>query len=139
MIKQPRESQLRETQVRIPPGQPRLKLTVKGLKKNERGYWALPAQFEELLEGGYTFVAKEGIEVGTDKAGNTDLGSLVSKPAGSDGSRLYLMKIRKDWYEQNQAIKQKQITSNENQMLNPGESQNQYIPGGKNRIDRENL
>jgi hypothetical protein len=139
MNKQPRESQLREAQVRIPPGQPRLKLTVKGLKKNERGYWALPEQFEELLEGGYTFAAKEGIEVGTDKAGNTDLGSLVSKPAGSDGSRLYLMKIRKDWYEQNQAIKQKQITSNENQMLNPGESQNQYIPGGKNRIDRENL
>lgn len=135
--RKPRESLTRENTVRIPPGQPRLKLTVKGLKKNERGYWAKPDQFEELIEGGYVFVHKDGIEVGTDKSGNTDLGSLVSKPAGSDGSRLYLLKIRKDWYDENQAIKQREITRNESQMLNPEEGNNQYIPGGKNRIDRE--
>lgn len=139
MVNKPRESQLREQQVRIPPGQPRLKLKTNGLKKNERGYYAKPEQFEELLAGGYQFVSKDGIEVGTDKTGNTDLGSLVSLSAGSDGSRLYLMKIRKDWYEENQRIKQKQITDHENQMLNPGENQNQYVPGGRNRIDRENL
>jgi len=135
--RKPRESQLREKQVRIPPGQPRLKLKVEGLKNNERGYFAKPEQFEELLEGGYRFAAKDGIEVGTDKLGNTDLGSLVSRSSGSDGGRLYLMKIRKDWYEENQKAKQRQITDNENQMLNPGDTQNQYIPGGKNRIDRE--
>lgn len=137
--RKPRESQVRENQVRIPPGQPRLKLTVKGLKKSERGYWAKPEQFEELLEGGYKFVRNDGIEVGTDKSGNTDLGSLVSKPAGSDGSRLYLLKIRKDWYEENQAIKQREITKNEKQMLNPEGDTNQYIPDGRNRIDREKL
>jgi len=139
MVNKPRESQLRQKQVRIPPGQPRLKLKVEGLKDNERGYFAKPEQFEELIEGGYRLVGKDGIEIGTDKRGNTDLGSLVSRSAGSDGSRLYLMAIRKDWYEQNQKAKQKQITEDENQMLNPGESQNQYIPDGKNRIDREKL
>lgn len=136
---EPRERQLRQKQVRIPPGQPRLKLKVEGLKPNERGYFAKPEQFEELLEGGYQLVHKDGIEVGTDKMGNTDLGSLVSRSSGSDGGRLYLMKIRKDWYEENQRAKQGQITDNENQMLNPGDTQNQYVPGGRNRIDRDNI
>lgn len=138
-MNKPRESQIRQKQVRIPPGQPRLKLKVEGLKDNERGYFAKPEQFEELIEGGYRFVGKEGIEIGTDKMGDTDLGSLVSRSAGSDGSRLYLMKIRKDWYEENQRAKQKQITINENQMLNPGESQNTYVPNGRNTINREKL
>jgi len=127
----------RESQKRIPPGKPRLKLTVKGLKNSERGYWAKPEQFEELTEGGYSFVAKDGIEVGTDKSGNTDLGSLVSRSAGSDGSRLYLLKIRKDWYKENQAEVQNVIAKQEKGLLNPEENDTQYIPGGANRINRQ--
>jgi len=129
-----RESQQREKKVRIPPGQPRLKLTVEGLKSNERGYFAKPEQFEEMLDGGYQFVAKAGITIGTDKSGNTDLGSLVSRSAGSDGSRLYLMKIRKDWYEENQRAAQKKITADEGQMLNPEQTKHSYIPDGENTI-----
>jgi len=129
----------RQDQVRIPPGQPRLKLKVDGLKNNEQGYWAKPNQFEELIEGGYQFVTKDGVEIGTDKEGNTDLGSLVSQSAGSDGSRLYLLKIRKDWYKENQMCKQKTITDDEQQMLNPPESQTTYLPNGRNRITQHNL
>jgi len=129
----------RENKTRIPPGQPRLKLTVEGLKGNERGYWAKPEQFDELQDGGYQFVAKENVAIGSDKEGNTDLGSLVSRSGGSDGSRLYLMKIRKDWYEENQRAKQKEITSNELGMLNPDNNETNYIPGGKNTINRGNL
>lgn len=139
MTLQSRETKSRENQVRIPPGQPRLKLKVKGLKKNERGYWATPAQFEELIDGGYQLVVKDGIAVGTDNEGNTDLGSLVSQSAGSDGSRLYLMKIRKDWYEENQAVKQRQITKNEGEMLNPPQDPTSYLPNGKNRITSNNI
>ncbi len=133
-----RESMQREKQARIPPGQPRLKLTVEGLKNNERGYFAKPEQFDELLEGGYQHVPRKGVEIGTDKLGNTDLGSMVSRSAGSDGGRLYLMKIRKDWYEENQREKQKQITKNEHDMLNPDPSQTQYAPV-QNKISRDIL
>jgi hypothetical protein len=129
-----REDMTRNNHGRIPPGQPRLKLTATGLKRNERGYWAKPEQFEELIQGGYQFVSKDAITVGTDKDGNTDLGSLVSQSAGSDGTRLYLLKIRKDWYAENQKIKQDEITARETQMINPPESQTQYLPNGQNQI-----
>jgi hypothetical protein len=125
-MRQIRETQLREKQKRIPPGKPRLKLTVEGLKPNERAYWAKPSQFEELTEGGYTFVPKEGITIGTDGIGNTDLGSLVSRPAGS-GDRLYLMKIRKSYYEENQREKQKELELIEKQIRNP-QGNNIYVP-----------
>jgi len=132
-----RESMTRANQGRIPPGQPRLKLKASGFKRNERGYWAKPEQFEELIQGGYQFVSKDAIAVGTDKDGNTDLGSLVSTSAGSDGTRLYLLKIRKDWYDENQRIKQHEITKRETEMLNPPETQTQYLPDGKNRITHD--
>lgn len=131
-----RESQNRETQKRIPPGQPRLKLTAEGLRPGFRGYWAKPEQFDELRAGGYAFVKKENVTVGTDKQGNTDLASLVSRSAGSDGSRLYLMQISKKWYNENQAIKQQAITQTEKQISDP-QGENIYVPDGGISINTE--
>lgn len=126
----------RNEQKRIPPGQPRLKLNVDGLGPSERGYWARPDQFDQLKAGGYRFVYKDEVEVGTDKQGNNDLGSLVSRSAGSDGSKLYLMEIPKRWYEENQREKQDEITIQENLIKDP-EGHNVYVPKGGISINTE--
>lgn len=117
----------REDQKRIPAGQPRMKMTVKGLKPGERGRWADESEFEDFQRAGYTFVQKDGIDVGADGEGNTDLGSIVSLVVDrSSGKRNYLMKISEEWYQENQAIKQQANEEKEKQSLNPGP--NQYIP-----------
>lgn len=80
---------------------------------NDSGDRVLQAQ-----QGGYEHITKEdlekqGIAVGDESTVGTDLGTLVSKVVGTkeDGSplRAYLMKIRKDWHEEDQLEKQKDI------------------------------
>lgn len=119
----------RETLKRIPAGTPRLKLTVNGIPQDQQGYWAKPEQFEELKDAGYSFVYKDNVEIGSEKTEGVSLGSIVSQSAGSDGSRLYLMKIPKQWYKENQAVKQKAITAVENQIKSPS-GDNVYVPDG---------
>jgi len=134
-----KERTIRDDMKRIPPGQPRLKLKVEGMKPGYQGYWAVPSQFEELQDGGYSFVKKEKdqVTVGTDKQGDIHLGSIVSRQANSDGSRLYLMQIKKSWYRDNQAIKQKTIDEAEHQIRHPQVGDNHYIPDGGISIQNE--
>lgn len=74
------------------------------------------ARIARALEGGYEFVdAKEvkpnNVSLGGDSAasGNTDMGSRVSVLSGGDGAdgqpaRLILMKIKQEWYEEDQSL-----------------------------------
>lgn len=79
-----------------------------------------PARIQRALDGGYEFVdSKElkinNVSLGGDSAlsGNTDMGSRVSvvsgQEAGMDGqpSRLVLMKIKQEWYEEDQKLVEK--------------------------------
>lgn len=75
-------------------------------------YWFLARNVQAALEGGYEFVdAKDTVLIqhnpasASDTSGNTDLGSRVSiATTGADGAeRLYLMKIRLEWYQEDQA------------------------------------
>jgi hypothetical protein len=75
-----------------------------------------PARIQRALEGGYEFVDEQEVRVnavglGGDSAqsGNTDLGSRVSVVAGGIGAdsqpnRLILMKIKQEWYEEDQQV-----------------------------------
>lgn len=122
----PRETQKRENKKRIPAGSPKLKLSAQGIKEGYRGYFAKPEQFEELEAAGYEFVTKDDhVTIGTDKKGDTDLGNLVSRDGGG-GERLYLLQIRKDWYDENQAIKQGDIDETEKAIFEPT-NDNQYL------------
>lgn len=73
------------------------------------------ARIQQALRGGYEFVAPSEVDIlnagiGTSTAisGNTDMGDRVSVASGDDISddgqtgRLYLMKIRLDWYVEDQ-------------------------------------
>lgn len=68
-----------------------------------------PQRIEQALNAGYTFVERGELVVNetgvaNDSAGdgNTDLGNRVSRPTGDDDSRLYLMKISKELWEEDQ-------------------------------------
>lgn len=116
----------RQEMKRVPPGSPQLKLSVQGCDENKRQYWALPRMFDELTAGGYTFVKKKGVDIGTTKDGNTDLGSLVSVSAGGDGDKLYLMEIDKQLYQENEDYKQSFIDELEDQINYPQETDISY-------------
>lgn len=77
-------------------------------------YWFLDNQIEQALQAGYEFVDREevtlnnrGVANDQTEDGNDDLGSRVSRVAGqSDGiqaNRLYLMKLRQEWRDQDVA------------------------------------
>lgn len=74
-----------------------------------------PARIQRALDGGYEFVDETETQVNavglgneSTRSGNTDLGSRVSVASGGapgrDGQpeRLILMKIKQEWYEQDQ-------------------------------------
>ena len=82
-------------------------------------HWFLgtPERLQRALDGGYEFVDEREIKInnvslGGDSAasGNTDMGSRVSivsgQEVGKDGqpTRLILMKIRQEWYEEDQKL-----------------------------------
>lgn len=73
-----------------------------------------------FLQAAYEFVdasaaAQHGIG-STDVYSAGDVGTLIRKPAG-DGDFLYLMRIPKEFYDGDQAIKQQEIRDNERQLV----------------------
>lgn len=104
---------------RIPMALPTLKLAIPEIP----GYvchWFRGNQqrINQALQAGYEFVERGEVEVNHaglansyDSDGNSDLGTRVSVSAGSEGdsdntSRLYLMKIRKEFWEEDEAAVQ---------------------------------
>ena len=76
-----------------------------------------PERLQRALDGGYEFVDARDVQInnvslGGDSAvsGNTDMGSRVSVVSGTeigrDGQpvRLVLMKIKQEWYEEDQKL-----------------------------------
>ncbi len=76
-----------------------------------------PERLQRALDGGYEFVDErevkpKNVSLGSDStaSGNTDMGSRVSVVSGTeigrDGQplRLVLMKIKQEWYEEDQKL-----------------------------------
>lgn len=72
-------------------------------------------RIERAQDAGYEFVTPEEVVGVGDRevhSGNTDIGSKVSRAVGRTESnheiRAYLMKLRREWYDEDQREKQKQ-------------------------------
>ncbi len=80
-----------------------------------------------FLDAGYSLVlSDEGIIVGQNHVYKSEnVGSLIRAPAGKEGF-LYLMKQRKEFYEEDQTVKQEQILDTEKQMTTPNKDAGQY-------------
>lgn len=90
-------------------------------------------------KAGYTHIIKDGVKVGSGaESGHTDLGSVVSRIVGTqaDGrpQRAYAMKIKEEWYIQDQARKAREIKATEAQIRrgnlpsDQGDVSNRYVP-----------
>lgn len=94
---------------RIPVGGNRDILTVLGKDKNYVYRWVndVDGRIQKFVAALYDHVyMNEGVEVGAeDVKQGTNVGTIVSKSVGQ-GTTAYLMKIHKDYYEEDQAWKQ---------------------------------
>ena len=78
-------------------------------------------------EAGYEFV-ESSEQMGDKRAAEAGkIGANVSKPVGN-GTTGYLMRIPKEWYDEDQAAKQKQINRTETAMK-PDAQKDQYGSG----------
>jgi len=100
---------------RIPLGAQRVKGIVANQDPKYHYHWIsdVPGRIGRAIDGGYTLVPKEGADVGTTGKENKNLGSMVSQYAGRDESgqpyNRYLMRILKEWYDDDQAAKQSEV------------------------------
>jgi hypothetical protein len=82
---------------------------------------------QKAQEGGYEFVESDknlgDSIVGTAKK----IGKYVSMPVGN-GVNGYLMRIKQDWYDEDQAAKAKQVDDSEKAMK-PNKSKHEYGEG----------
>lgn len=139
----------RSERTRIPMSLPQLKLAVPEIP----GYhlhWMIgtPSRIAQAQRAGYEFVENDEVDVvntgladDVSKHGSTDMGSRVSLVAGSDvgadgnEQRLYLMKIKQEWWEADQ-----QVLEDRNEQVaaslrggvetgnNPNGTESRYIP-----------
>ncbi len=71
-------------------------------------------RIDRFIAGGYA-VVDEDVRVGQDDIDSSrDIASTVTKQSG--GLTQYLMRIRRDWYEEDQAAKAKVINETEEDM-----------------------
>lgn len=93
---------------RIPMSLPHLKLQVPDLPGYHLHWMRGDAQrINQALAGGYEFVEKDEVALNTfgvaddpEDAEGSDLGSRISVFGGNDGSRLYLMKIKLEYWNE---------------------------------------
>lgn len=99
----------------------RSKMEVAGKDPNFEYRWVLDkkdsgAEIQRRMTEDWALVRAEELDrVGADNIFRSKFagGSIVRLPSGSDGVFYYLMKIRKEWYQADQAEKQKAITERE--------------------------
>lgn len=77
-------------------------------------------------QAGWEFVENKEVSVGDAYVYKTDnIGSVVRVPAGQ-GEYMYLMKIKKEWYDEDQLDKQRDIDYVEDSMKNPTTEDGMY-------------
>lgn len=85
-----------------------------------------------FLQAGYVFVkSDEEIEVGENYVHKSDnVGSIIRVPAGETTpdrlNWLYLMKVKKEWYDEDQRAKAEEIDAVENTITQPRNDLGQY-------------
>lgn len=126
---------------RVPLGTPESKLTVPQAQddKEHEYRWIndKPGRLMRAQAAGYEFVEDPTMQVGTGSTnGNSGADSRVSRLVGKDerGHPLYayLMKIKREYYDEDQAAKQKAIDEVENTIkrgrFNEKAGDERYVP-----------
>lgn len=141
--KESRASTLSDRPERIPLVGHRDKLTVRGkdpafvyrfvkdvpgiVQDNSGSIQLTPGQrIMRFQQAGWEFVQAEDVEVGANNVYKTEnVGSIVRVPAGTN-EFLYLMRIKREWYEEDQKAKDKLLIDAERQFSGPTQEEGMY-------------
>lgn len=131
-----------EIRQRVPVSGNRSKLKVRNTDPSFQYRWVLAggendSRILDFLNGGYTFVEATSADVGESHVYQSEnLGAIARVPAG-DSLYLYLMRIPKELYEEDQRAKMQSIKNQESAITGErpehGDSEGQY---GKISIGR---
>lgn len=64
---------------------------------------------QEFLDAGYELVEKDSIRVGDKRVNKTTPEGSVSQVSVGQGQKAYVVKIKQEWYEEDQARKQRRV------------------------------
>lgn len=119
---------------RVPLGVARSKLSVPA----RQGYvrrWVNDTEGRLLnaSNGGYEYATDQSLQIGTQDIDNEnrDLGARISRVVDkSTGQKAYLMEIKEEFYQEDQALKAKAIAEKDNLIKNGklDDDANRYIP-----------
>lgn len=106
-----RSLETRENTTRVPVGDWKSKLDVAGKDPNFVYRWVddNKGNMWEFENGGYEVVKSEEVNASPNLVHDfpDKGGSVICRPnGGSDGGHLYLMKIKKEWYDEDQQAKE---------------------------------
>lgn len=114
---------------RVPMGAHRDVLTVDGLDPGYVHRWVLDAgeRGQRILRfelAGYSFCPADGLNIGQAMVYKTEnVGSIVRVPNGKSGEYLYLMRINKELYEEDQDSKEANLLDVEKQLRRVSEEE----------------
>ena len=100
---------------RVPLGTPRSKMAVEGKDPNFTYRWVNDqgGRIQQAEQASYEFVKAGDVTVGSGVDRNSETGDQVSQIVGTkeDGSpmRAYLMRIKREFYEEDQNAKQEEV------------------------------
>jgi len=128
---------------RVPVSGHRKILSVLGKDRRYVYRWVLDrdengGRIQRFRLGGYQNVSAEGLTIGQDMVFHSDdQGSIVRVPEGKSSDFLYLMRIKREFYDEDQKAKADEIAANEASIRQPigrqgGEDYAQY---GEVKID----
>jgi hypothetical protein len=86
-------------------------------------------RIQQLQEQGYEIVPQEEVgQVGDKRVDNPSAPGSSSYLSVGQGTKAVVMRIREDWYKEDQAAKQAQIEEVERTMNNPKAMGGDYVP-----------
>lgn len=68
---------------------------------------------QEFLDAGYELVSASSVRVGDKRVGKATAEGTVSQVSVGQGMKGYIVRIRKEWYEEDQAAKQQRVADAE--------------------------
>lgn len=68
---------------------------------------------DDFLAAGYELVEKDGVKIGDARVGNPSAEGSVAQVHVGGGKKGFLMRIKKEWYEEDQAAKQSHVDATE--------------------------
>ena len=69
---------------------------------------------QEFLDAGYELVNNDSVKVGDKKVNKTSSEGSVSQVSVGQGQKAFVVRIKKEWYEEDQAAKQLRVDELEN-------------------------